>query len=201
MRRTSFIILGFACWVSVANAGIPSAYHQIANEYQIPVEVFYAVMLQESGKTLSFSSRTDLTDERATTRPSFVPWPWVLNVELKPYFFESREQAAIALKQFLAANKDARIAVGLGQIYLPSHGHLFTDKTLLLDPAVNLNYAAQLLATEFQWTVQQAKPNWWVAVGRYHTPSNNTLAKNYREDTYHRCQTFSNLCAHYGALE
>ncbi len=185
----SLTLLIVLCVVMSAQADIPPAYHRIANEYQIPVDVFYAVMLQESGKTIT-----------TTASRQHLPWPWVLNVELKPYFFDSREEAAIALKQFLAINKNARIAVGLGQIYLPSHGHLFEDKTKLLDPGTNLNYAAQLLTNEFQWTLTQAKPNWWVAVGRYHTPSNMVLAKAYREDVFRRCQKISDLCARYGAI-
>lgn len=166
-------------------ANIPTAYHKIADDYHIPVDVFYAVMLQESGKT---------NDKR------YLPWPWVLNVELKAYYFDSKESASVALKQFLAVNDKARIAVGLGQIYLPSHGHLFPDKTDLLDPAINLPYAARLLADEFRWTVKQGQPNWWVAVGRYHTPSNSTLAKNYREDVFQRCKKISEICTRYGAI-
>jgi Transglycosylase SLT domain len=173
-----------------ASAVIPPAYHKIANDYQIPVDVFYAVMLQESGKSIVVHTHKQKT----------LPWPWVLNVELKPYFFDSRDSAVIALKQFLAINHNARIAVGLGQIYLPSHGHLFVDKTLLLDPGVNLNYAAKILASEFQWTLDQATPNWWIAVGRYHTPSNKILAKEYREGVYRRCQKISDLCSRYGAI-
>jgi hypothetical protein len=172
-----------------ARVGIPPAYHKIANVYQIPVDVFYAVMLQESGKSIN-----------STGLRQHLPWPWVLNVELKPYFFDTRENAAVALQQFLAINKKARIAVGLGQIYLPSHGHLFADKTRLLDPGVNLHYAAKILSDEFQWTRMQAKPNWWVAVGRYHTPSNSALAKTYREGVYRRCLKISDFCTHYGAI-
>lgn len=195
--KTSFvlIIVSAICLAHPVHAAIPFAYHKIANGYHIPVEVLYAVMLQESGKVIPAA-----TTPQQTLNTQYRPWPWVLNVELKPYYFESRKQAAVALKQFLAANQHARIAVGLGQIYLPSHGHVFNDKTALLDPAVNLNYAAQLLLNEFQWTLTQATPNWWIAVGRYHTPSNPQLAKSYREDVYRRCQTFSALCANYGAI-
>lgn len=166
-------------------ADIPSAYHKIANDYQIPVDVFFAVILQESGK-------------KANTR--FLPWPWVLNVELKPYFFDTQEQAEVALKQFLAVNPKAQIDVGLGQINIPAHGKLFPDKTKLLDPGTNLAYAARVLATEFQWTLKRSKPNWWIAVGRYHAPSNQALAKNYRENVFKRCTLISQNCTHYGAI-
>lgn len=196
MKRMAWVFMVIlAPAAAVSHASIPAAYHTIANHYQIPVDVLYAVMLQESGKSLS-----GIPEPQSAKNMRYRPWPWVLNVELKPYFFESREQAEIALKQFLAVDQHARIAVGLGQIYLPSHGHLFNDKTLLLDPTINLNYAAHLLVNEFQWTLAQTTPNWWVAVGRYHTPSNRERAKAYREQVYRRCQTLSELCAHYGAI-
>lgn len=175
-------------WLSmtiVAYAEIPFAYQQIAHQYQIPVDVFFSVMLQESGKTIS---------------NNYVPWPWVLNAEEKPYFFESRESAELALRQFLAVNPRARIAVGIGQIYLPSHGHLFADKTVLLSPSTNLHYAAKVLLDNFEWTVKHNRPNWWVAVGRYHTPSKPDLAKTYRESVFKKCQKISELCTQYGAI-
>lgn len=177
-------IVLFLC-SGIAHAEIPPAYHRIANHYQIPVDVFFSVMLQESGKTIS---------------KNYVPWPWVLNVEEKPYFFESREHAEIALRQFLAVNAKARIAVGIGQIYLPSHGHLFHDKTVLLSPSTNLHYAAKVLLENFEWTVKNNKPNWWVAVGRYHTPSKPLLAKAYREGVFKKCQQISERCTQYGAI-
>ena len=83
-----------------------------------------------------------------------MPWPWTLNVELKPYYFSNKQEAKTALRQFLATD-NKRIAVGIGQIYLPSHGHLFSDPTVLLEPEINLHYAAKLLADNFQWTIEQ----------------------------------------------
>lgn len=184
MKRLRLGIVLLLC-SGIARAEIPPAYHRIANQYQIPVDVFFSVMLQESGKTIS---------------SAYVPWPWVLNVEEKPYFYESRESAEIALKQFLAVNDKARIAVGIGQIYLPSHGHLFEDKTVLLSPATNLHYAAKVLTENFAWTVKNDRPNWWVAVGRYHTPSRPDLAKAYRESVFKKCQKISVQCTQYGAI-
>lgn len=170
---------------SIAFADIPLAYQKIARQYQIPVDVFFAVMLQESGKTI---------------QKDYVPWPWVLNVEEVPYFFDNRESAERALLQFLAVNPQARIAVGIGQIYLPSHGHLFEDKTVLLSPATNLHYAAKVLLENFEWTLKNDQPNWWVAVGRYHTPSKPLLAKAYRESVFKKCQKISERCTQYGAI-
>lgn len=176
-------------WLGVlstnAQGSIPPAYHAVADAYQIPVEVFFAVMLQESGKQ---------------SRNQFLPWPWVLNVNRKSYYFESQAQAEIALNQFLAVDPAAQIDVGLGQINLTAHGKSFPKKSVLFDPAINLTYAARVLTNEFQWTLSQSQPNWWTAVGRYHAPNKPTLAKRYREIVYQRCVVFSERCAQYGAL-
>ncbi len=184
-----FRVLGFAVVLAsgVAQAEVPKAYQVVANAYGIPLEVFYSVMMAESGM-------------KHPQGNNYLPWPWTLNVELKPYFFDTQQEAVVALRQFLAVNQKARIAVGPGQIYLPSHGKLFKDPAVLLDPAINLHYAAKLLAQNFQWTLDQGKPNWWVAVGRYHTPSRPDLAIPYREAVYARCKKMSASCANYGAI-
>lgn len=168
---------------------MPMAYQKIARDYGIPPEVFFSVMLTESSKQIALENG----------RKKLIPWPWTLNVELKSYYFKSKEEAKIALKQFLAAD-NKRIAVGLGQIYLPSHGHLFQDATVLLEPGLNLQYAAHLLAENFKWTLEQGKPNWWVAVGRYHTPSRLDLAIPYREGVYKRCERYSADCHRFGSI-
>lgn|GEM_PF-2477050 len=175
-----------------SGASIPSAYVQVARDFGIPPVVFYSVMMQESTKKIKI-----LKD--GTTQDKLLPWPWTLNVELKSYYFATKDEAKTALRQFIATN-NKRIAVGIGQIYLPSHGHLFDDVTVLLDPEINLQYAAKLLAANFQWALDQGKPNWWVAVGRYHTPSRLDLAAPYREAAFKRCEkTFGN-CTRFGGI-
>lgn len=168
---------------------MPQAYQTIARDYGIPPEVLFAVMLTESSKQIKLKDG----------RKKYVPWPWTLNVELKSYYFQTQQEAKVALRQFIATD-NKRIAVGLGQIYLPSHGHLFSDVTVLLEPGLNLQYAARLLADNFKWTLDQGKPNWWVAVGRYHTPSREDLAVPYREDVYKRCERISPYCARFGSI-
>jgi hypothetical protein len=184
---------------------MPMAYQKIAQDFGIPPEVFFAVMLTESGKQISLNDgrkKTALSGNEKTAvsgSTKTVPWPWTLNVELKSYYFKTKDEAKQALRQFIATD-NKRIAVGLGQIYLPSHGHLFPDVTELLEPGLNLHYAAKLLAENFKWTLDQGKPNWWVAVGRYHTPSRLDLAMPYREDVYRRCERLSSTCARYGSI-
>lgn len=178
------ITLVLASLISVANgAEIPRAYHTVAERFGIPAEVFYSMILQESGKS---------------NNGTYHPWPWTLNVDHQAYRYETRADAEHALKQFLVTH--TRIAVGLGQIYLPAHKQHFSDPVILLDPAVNLHYAASLLANEYANTKKQGQPNWWVAVGRYHHPSNEWYATNYRSLVFLKCRKFSNNCLNYGKL-
>lgn len=168
-------------------AEIPRAYRIVADQYGVPAEVFFAIALQESGKS---------------GEDKFLPWPWTLNINNKGYYFDTREEAEMAL---IAAMENAkrqgkvgRVAVGLGQIYMPSHVTQFVSPIQALDPTRNLHYAARLLAEHYQATRQEGSPDWWVAVGRYHTPSNTKLATAYRQLVFKKCLKISTRCHAYG---
>ncbi|HEX7763514.1 MAG TPA: hypothetical protein VF433_07870, partial [Cellvibrio sp.] len=45
---------------------------------------------------------------------------------------------------------------------------------------------------------REGSPDWWQAVGRYHSPGNHALAKEYRELVYRKCQKISVRCNEYG---
>ncbi len=162
-------------------AEIPALYHDYANKHGIPVAVFFSVIKQESGKT---------------TQQRYLPWPWTLNVNHQAYYYDNAAEARAALSRFLA-DEDNTIAVGLGQIYLPAHGDKFTDSRVLLNPHINLDFAAWLLHYEYQ----HAQGNWWVAVGRYHHPSKPQFAIPYRESVYRKCLNISRHCARYGEIQ
>lgn len=181
MSRAGIVVF---LWVALpAWASIPRAYHVVAERYGVPVEVFYAMLLQESGHTV---------------RGRFHPWPWTLNVDHEARRYDSKQEMAAALVGYLSEGRT--IAVGLGQIYLPAHQHVFDDVLYLVHPRVNMEYAALLLATEFQWTVRNHQPDWWLAAGRYHHPSNETFAAPYRRRVFERCLSFSSRCETYGAI-
>lgn len=188
MKIFRFLMIGICYMGCNAHANIPKAYQLIADQYGLPPEVFFSIAMQESGK-------------RNGNR--FLPWPWTLNIDEKPYYFDTREQAEMALlNAMLKAKREGkigRVAVGIGQIYMPSHFAQFESPLQALDPTINLNYAAKLLTTHYLWTIQQGKPDWWVAVGRYHSPTNTTLASNYRRQVYNRCQRFSDKCSDFGS--
>ena len=184
MKVWVFILLMAA---QSAMAEIPRAYRIIADQYGIPADVFFAIALQESGKS---------------GQDKFLPWPWTLNIDKKGHYFETREEAEIALLTAMdkaaREGKVGRVAVGIGQIYMPSHAHRFDSVIEALDPTINLNYAAQLLVEHFVNTWREGSPDWWQAVGRYHSPSNHALAKEYRELVYRKCQKISVRCNEYG---
>ena len=182
------ILLLIILMASNVYADIPRAYRLIANQYGVPVEVFFAIALQESGKS---------------GKDKFLPWPWTLNIDRKGYYFDTREEAEMALLKAMNEAKQngkiGRVAVGLGQIYMPSHVSQFESPIQALDPARNLNYAAQLLVEHYSNTIKDGRPDWWVAVGRYHSPGNKRFANEYRQLVFKKCLKFSKRCHVYGA--
>jgi hypothetical protein len=155
-----------------------------ANQHRIPVEVFYSVLLLESGMRV---------DGKTT------PWPWTLNVNHKPYRYSSYDETRAALEEFLKNPKNT-IAVGAGQIYLPAHGHVFNDVIDLVDPKINLHYSAKLLANEFEYLKNKGRANWWTAAGRYHAPNNTYHARLYRSIVFMKCRKISAQCTMYGKI-
>lgn len=178
----------FSLTAMTVNADIPRAYRIIADQYGVPVDVFFSIALQESGKS---------------NQDKYLPWPWTLNIDEKGYYFDTQEQAEIALLTAMDLAKQqgriGRVAVGIGQIYMPSHAKQFESPIQALDPTRNLNYAAELLAIHYADTVKEGSPDWWIAVGRYHSPSNQQLARNYSQLVFKKCLRISTQCHVYGS--
>lgn len=177
------LLLLIAVIATKAHAEIPVAYRIIANQYGVPPEVFFSIALQESGKS---------------GENKFLPWPWTLNIDRKGYYFDTREKAEMAL---ITAMDDAReqgkvgrVAVGIGQIYMPAHVNQFDSPIQALDPTTNLHYAARLLALHYLNTLNEGSPDWWIAVGRYHSPGNQKFATEYRHLVFKKCLRVSNHC-------
>ncbi len=191
MNRLLLILL-FVLPVSVCVAApeIPRAYRIIADQYGIPPLVFFSIAIQESG---------------TSKNGRHLPWPWTLNLDEKPLYFATREDAEHALLTALDAAKKhgrvARVAVGLGQIYMPAHLAQFESPLQALDPTYNLHYAAQLLLTHYASTWREGNPDWWVAVGRYHSPYSEGPARRYRQLVFKRCQKISDRCMAFGNPE
>ncbi len=126
-----------------------------AHKYDIPVAVFYAVGLVETG------GRNGLR-------------PYTMNIEGRSSFNDSLGQA---LDVFNAARKQGKsvIDVGCMQINYRWHGDHFASVTEMFDPAHNVDYAARFLRE-----LKSREGTWTMAVARYNAgPNNNPAQKLY----------------------
>lgn len=92
-----------------------------------------------------------------------VPWPWVINVEGKPFFFHTKREAVIAVEKFQAQGISS-IDVGCMQVNLRHHPHAFANLSQAFEPSFNVDYAARFLRGHYDET-----GSWKTAVGRYHS--------------------------------
>lgn len=97
-----------------------------------------------------------------------VPWPWVINVEGRPFFFDTKREAVIAVEKFQAQGIKS-IDVGCMQVNLYHHPKAFANLSQAFEPSFNVDYAARFLRSHYDET-----NSWKTAVGRYHsrTPGN-----------------------------
>ncbi len=143
--------------VEPAQAEVPPAYRQVAAEYGLPPAMFYAVALSESGTKLISGK--------------FRPWPWTLNIGGKGRYFPTRASAFAALQTHRAEGKRS-IDIGLMQVNWRYHSERLRDPWQALDPYFNLRTSAEILAAHHKKT-----GDWWVAVGRYHSPGAKPAAR------------------------
>jgi len=136
-----------SCEREIANA---------AQKYQIPLAVFYAVGLNESGGTGGRLA------------------PYAMNIDGHPSFNATLDQA---LQNFrLASAKGARmIDIGCMQINHHFHGAHFNSVEEMFDPPKNIEYAAHFLHD-----LKEREKTWTMAVARYNAgPNNNPAQKRY----------------------
>lgn len=147
--------------LAAADEIVPWAYRATAAEYGIPVHLFYAVALAESGKTIqSIGLRR--------------PWPWTLNIAGQGVFFATRWQAWQALDASLRSGETS-VDIGVMQVNWHFHQHRLGNSWLALEPQHNLTVAANILKDCYR-----KRHNWWASVGCYHAPSNQKRAERYR---------------------
>lgn len=144
-----------------AHASVPFGYQQVADAYDLPPEVLYAVALTESARQV---------DSTGNVRP----WPWTLNVQGRGHFFDSRQEAEAALQEHFDAGRRS-IDIGLMQVNWRYHRQRLGSPRLALDPYHNLRVAAQILRD-----CHQSRHDWWAAVGCYHAPNSPQRADRYR---------------------
>ncbi len=164
LRRRAVALLCIATAFSRllhADDAVPSAYRLVAAEYEIPVQLFYALALAESGKTIESLKRRR-------------PWPWTLNIAGEGVYFRSRWQAWRALDQSLRAGQDS-VDIGLMQINWRFHQGRLDNSWLALEPYHNLAVGAEILRRCYA-----ERRDWWASVGCYHAPSDKPRARRYR---------------------
>ena len=148
---------------------VPNAYRDTAHLYGIPPALFYAMALQESGRTVGSAYR---------------PWPWTLNVEGRAYYYDTKTEVWDALRRFVMEGR-THIGIGLMQVTYPYNAHVLWDVYAAIDPYTNLRMGALILRERYR-----ESGDWWTAVGRYHAPGQKPAqiarAIRYRERVKHR---------------
>lgn len=126
-----------------------------AAAHEVPLGVLYAVGMTESGQRGSLQ-------------------PYAMNIEGRAYFAAS---AAEAVSKFQAARRQGRRLIDLGcmQINHHYHGDSFASIEAMLDPRLNVAYAARFLRE-----LRVREGSWTMAVARYHAgPDNDPAQKRY----------------------
>lgn len=157
MRFVLIAAASVALWIGAASANpkaptIPAdsidaclyAIGMAEKQYRIPHGLLYAIGYVESQRLGR-------------------PWPWTLNIEGAPYFFDSQAAAERRLLNPRTGNVHRNMAIGCMQILWRAHGGRVRDPVMLLDPAYNVTYGAQYLIE-----LRDQHTTWRDATRRYH---------------------------------
>jgi hypothetical protein len=118
-------------------------------QHKIPSGLLHAISKVESG-------RKDDTGR-------IVAWPWTVNAEGAGYFFATKEEAIIAVKQMMREGTKS-IDVGCMQVNLYHHPNAFDTLSDAFDPQTNIHYAAKFLGG-----LKNEHGTWQKAVAHYHS--------------------------------
>ena len=91
--------------------------------------------------------------------------PWAINSNGKSYFPKSKAEGIKILKM-LRRKGYKIISIGLCQINYAAHGHEFKNIADMLDPYVNISYAARYFKK-----LKRLYKTWRMAIIRYHSPN------------------------------
>lgn len=144
--KTPLLLLAISPQAFASPAG--NAFEIASKEQIVPAHLLYAIALAESGRT---------------SNGQFRPWPWTLNINGTPRFFDNRQAATDALQNALDTGIK-NIDIGPMQVNWGYHHQLLGNANSALDPLHNVRVGAFILAREMQ-----AKDGFWQAVGRYHS--------------------------------
>lgn len=136
-----------------------------AERYGVPAGILYAVGLAETGRKGSLHA-------------------YALNIAGKALFATSRDEA---LRAFERARQSGVKLIDLGCMQINHHYHAnrFESVRHMLDPRLNVDYAARFLVE-----LKRRHGTWSMAVARYHAgPDNDPAQKRYV------CRVIANLVA------
>lgn len=91
-----------------------------------------------------------------------IPWPWTVNVNGRGYYYENKQQAIAAVKEFMNEGKTS-IDVGCMQINLKYHPDAFYSLEQAFEPKYNVGYGASLLTKHYK-----RQKSWRTAIKYYH---------------------------------
>ena len=128
---------------------------------KIPQDTLYSISLQETGKIHS--------DKKVK-----IAWPWTVNVEGKGYYFDSKKEAVIFVRDQMQAGKES-IDVGCMQVNLKHHPEAFRSLDHAFDPKSNILYGAKFLVAKYEQL-----GNWAKAVAHYHSATPH-LGEKYKD--------------------
>lgn len=92
------------------------------------------------------------------------PWPWTVNADGQPLFFDDRADAMVETTRRLAHGAGA-VDIGCMQVDLRAHRAAFRSLAEAFDPMLNVDYAAHFLLALHA----RAGRNWAAASGLYHS--------------------------------
>lgn len=123
-------------------------------QYGIPMHLLSAISATESGR---YHEGLKIT----------LPWPWTINVEGQGHYYDTKEQAVAAVRQYKAQGARS-IDVGCMQVSLLHHPDAFANLDEAFDPEHNVAYGAGFLRGLFE-----ESHSWKQASADYHskTPS------------------------------
>ena len=119
-----------------------------AQNSDVPVEILQAITRVETGRGQD---------------GQILPWPWVINLDGKGYWFDDEDQAIAFADQQLGLGIE-NFDVGCFQINLRWHGAEFVSLADVFDPQTNARYAARFLTDLYA-----EKGDWAQAVAAYHS--------------------------------
>jgi soluble lytic murein transglycosylase-like protein len=134
----------------VQSAKCVGYFRHFENRLKIPRDTLYSISLQETGK-IHYDKKVKIA------------WPWTVNVEGKGYYFNTKQEAMIFVRDRMLEGKES-IDVGCMQVNLKHHPDAFHSLDQAFDPRSNIAYGAKFLVSKFEQL-----GSWTKAIAHYHS--------------------------------